>query len=345
MEVLSSTSASTVNKSLPRNTLLFSAAISGSVYLFCKLMKMNNSIKTSNAVIVITGCDSGLGYSLVHHCLELGFYVFAGVLHLDSAGAESLNKLKDTGKLTIFAIDVTSPEDVNQSLQLVSNFLSNKPEYFFHSIVNNAGIMIFGEFEWLTDEQIFQQLNVNLLGAMRVTKTFLPILRKYKGRIINISSHCAYAGLPGLSVYAASKSGLQTWCDAIRVEYAKYGVKVISIIPGSFFTQSNILVNQAAYAQEMKTSMHDEARDFYGEYFCNYQKYVSSFSNNVSLQRVKDSRLYRLFSDAVVSKYPQYSYTNSPLRYSIYHFLFGVTPTSIRDWLVQLFINMPVFKK
>lgn len=56
-----------------------------------------------------------------------------------------------------------------------------------HSIVNNAGIMIFGEFEWLTDEMIYQQLNVNLLGTMRFTQAFLPLLRKYEGDVLFLS--------------------------------------------------------------------------------------------------------------------------------------------------------------
>lgn len=66
-----------------------------------------------------------------------------------------------------------------------------------HSVINNAGVMVFGEFEWQTDEMIYQQLTVNLLGSMKVTKEFLPFLRKYKGTysfhnsIVFIYSACA----------------------------------------------------------------------------------------------------------------------------------------------------------
>lgn len=52
--------------------------------------------------------------------------------------------------------------------------------------------------------------------------------------MINVSSHCATLPLPGLAVYAASKAGLQAWSDALRVEWAKYGIAVISLVPGIF---------------------------------------------------------------------------------------------------------------
>jgi short-subunit dehydrogenase len=49
------------------------------------------------------------------------------------------------------------------------------------ALINNAGVMIFGEFEWQTERHIQHQIDVNLLGTMRVTKSFCPLLRKYKG--------------------------------------------------------------------------------------------------------------------------------------------------------------------
>jgi len=65
-------------------------------------------------------------------------------------------------------------------------------------------------------------------------KVFVIGLYVHTGRIITISSHCALATLPGLSVYGATKAGLAAWCDGLRVEQAKYGVRVISLIPGRY---------------------------------------------------------------------------------------------------------------
>lgn len=52
-------------------------------------------------------------------------------------------------------------------------------------LVNNAGVMMFGEFHWLTEEMISEQINVNLLGPMRVTKTFMSLLRINQGNFIH----------------------------------------------------------------------------------------------------------------------------------------------------------------
>lgn len=51
----------------------------------------------------------------------------------------------------------------------------------FKTLVNNAGVMVFGEFSWQTDNQIQNQIGVNLVGVMNVTRTFLPHIRRNKG--------------------------------------------------------------------------------------------------------------------------------------------------------------------
>lgn len=101
-----------------------------------------------------------------------------------------------------------------------------------HALVNNAGVMIIGEFEWQTQKHAEHQINVNLLGTMRLTREMMPILRKHNSRIIVVSSHCASESLPGISIYGATKAGLEAWATSLRTEIAKYGVKVISFVPG-----------------------------------------------------------------------------------------------------------------
>ena len=69
------------------------------------------------------------------------------------------------------------------------------------TFVNNCGVMVFGESEWLTDNLIDYQINVNLAGTIKLTKRFLPLIRISKARVVNVTSHCALRALPGLSVY------------------------------------------------------------------------------------------------------------------------------------------------
>ncbi|XP_075231247.1 SDR family oxidoreductase shroud [Lycorma delicatula] len=337
-----------LNKNYSRKLLvLLGSTFAGTIFAsLWKLMRVKYIDVSKQAVIVITGCDSGLGYSMALYSYEMGFHVIAGVLDCNSPGAESLKTNKsEKGNISVIKLDITVPSDVEECILKISEYIDNNADSYFHGIVNNAGVMIFGEFEWLTDEMIYHQLNVNLFGTIQFTKAFLPLLRKYKGRIINISSHCAFAALPGLSVYAASKSGLQAWNDSIRIEYAKYGVTVISFVPGSFVHLSNILSKQLLFAREMKASMTEEAIKFYGDYFEKYHEYIGAISGDKPLQRLENKRLYRNFTDALISTNPCTFYCNSPLRYTIYHFLFRITPVSVRDYLVEHFVKMPNYKK
>lgn len=103
--------------------------------------------------------------------------------------------------------------------------------------MNNAGVMVFGEFEWQLDDQIRSQLEVNVLGTMSITRQLMPLLRRDSGRLVNVVSHCALEGLPGLGAYSASKAALLAWSDALRRELRKYGVEVVSFVPGELYSE------------------------------------------------------------------------------------------------------------
>lgn len=70
--------------------------------------------------------------------------------------------------------------DVCLIFKLIGDLLTG-----LHAVVNNAGVMIMGEYEWLTSSMIAQQVNVNLLGALNVTHAFLSQLRKDQGMYYN----------------------------------------------------------------------------------------------------------------------------------------------------------------
>lgn len=92
--------------------------------------------------------------------------------------------------------------------------------------------MVLGEFEWQTQDLAEHQVNVNLLGTMRITRELMPILRDNRSRIIVVSSHCADESLPGIGIYGATKAALHAWATSLRVEISKYGIEVVSFIPG-----------------------------------------------------------------------------------------------------------------
>ena len=77
---------------------------------------------------------------------------------------------------------------------------------------------------------IIRLLDVNVKGLLSVTKTFLPLIRKNKGRIVNISSGHGLLAVPDKSVYAASKFAVNAISDSLRVELRPFGVMVSIIV-------------------------------------------------------------------------------------------------------------------
>lgn len=150
--------------------------------------------------------------------------------------------------------------------------------------------------------------------------------------------------LPGLSVYGATKSALDGWCDGLRVELSKYEVKVIKFVPGSFVTQSNILSRQVDKFYEMQSNFTLEQRDFYGDYFKRYASYLSLLKSPELPQIIQDTKLYETYETALTEIRPKSLYVNETLRYKFYHYAFRLMPTYVRDVCVKYFMTMPEYE-
>ncbi len=110
------------------------------------------------------------------------------------------------GAIHILDLDVTSEESVSASVKATQRLLGLSQRKLFY-VVNNAATLVFAQAEWQPLELARRQFDVNVIGALSVTKAYLPMLRESRGRIINMISFCTYCPLPMLSVYTASKVG------------------------------------------------------------------------------------------------------------------------------------------
>lgn len=205
------------------------------------------------------------------------------------------------------------------------------------TLINNAGVMVFGEFEWQTEDQMRHQVEVNLIGTMRVTRELMPLIRAHNSRIIIVSSHCSIAPLPGVAIYSATKSAIAAWATALRVELYKYGIRVVTFLPGecrvirniikinfnkkscfngnntfnltgSFVIESNILSNQKKHFQVMRNGMSKEAHTFYGDYFDRYEKYLSALARDSGPKRLENPKIYEAFNGALLDRHPSATY-------------------------------------
>lgn len=164
------------------------------------------------------------------------------------------------------------------------------------------------------------------------------------GRIVTVTSHCALQTLPGISVYGATKAGLQAFSDGLRVELGKYGVKVTTLIPGSFANQSNIMSRQVDNVYEMFSALSSEQRIFYEDYFKRYNSYLALLSGPSLPKKIEDKKLYEVFEGALLDQKPQRIYVCESWRYTFYHTLFKIVPFRLRDILICKFMKMPEFQ-
>jgi NAD(P)-dependent dehydrogenase (short-subunit alcohol dehydrogenase family) len=104
-------------------------------------------------------------------------------------------------------------------------------------VVNSAGASFKGYFEEMSPAQVEQQLAVNLLGPMNVTRAALPVMRRQRsGHLIAISSGAGLMGFEYSSAYAASKAGLEGWMSALAQEVEPFGIHTTIVNPGFFRT-------------------------------------------------------------------------------------------------------------
>ncbi|XP_069757550.1 11-beta-hydroxysteroid dehydrogenase type 2-like isoform X1 [Narcine bancroftii] len=180
--------------------------------------------------VLITGCDSGFGLALAKRLHSLGFHVFAMVLHEEGNGGKVLKSFH-SDRLVVIQMDVTNWAMVREVEKKIGKQLENKGLY---ALVNNAGILpCIGDIEIIPTDAYKQSMEVNFFGTVEVTKTFLPWIRRAKGRIVNISSPSGELPLGRISPYGASKAALEIFSDILRQEMMPWGVQVSIIQPGA----------------------------------------------------------------------------------------------------------------
>src|SRR6185312_11409457 len=103
-------------------------------------------------------------------------------------------------------------------------------------LVDNAGIAIAAPLEFLPPEELTRQLDVNVVGQLRVVQAFLPALRRARGRVVLMGSVGGRSALPFLGAYAMSKFALEAMADALRLELGPWGMHVSIVEPGTIAT-------------------------------------------------------------------------------------------------------------
>jgi NAD(P)-dependent dehydrogenase (short-subunit alcohol dehydrogenase family) len=181
--------------------------------------------------VVVTGASTGIGRACALRLDRLGYQVFAGVRR--DADGKALKKKAKSG-LTPLLIDVTEKASITAAASAVDNAVG---EEGLAGLVNNAGIAVPGPLEFLPLDDLRSQMEVNVIGQVAVTQSFLPLLRKGRGRIVNIGSINGRMATPFLGAYNASKFALEALTDSLRMELKPWGISVSIIEPGNIDTR------------------------------------------------------------------------------------------------------------
>ncbi|MBN2355370.1 SDR family oxidoreductase [candidate division KSB1 bacterium] len=174
-------------------------------------------------IVLITGCSSGIGRELAEAWHEKGYAIYATARDISS-----LIDLADKG-IHPMTLDVTSEPDLKQVIQTIE-----KEQGRLDILVNNAGYGAIGPAVEMPMEEIRLQFDTNMLAPMALIQAALPLLRRAnKSTIVQIGSVSADFVSPFAGVYCASKAALHALSDALRMELAPFGIRVIIAAPGA----------------------------------------------------------------------------------------------------------------
>ncbi len=189
--------------------------------------------------VLITGSSAGIGYAAAELLLKEGWTVYAAARRV-----ERMRPLEAAGA-RLLKLDVTDEASLRDAAAAV---LAAGP---LDALVNNAGYGAHGAVEDVPLAEARRQFEVNLFGLARLTQLVLPRMRgQGGGRIINISSIAGKVTMPTGGWYHASKHALEAYSDALRMETAQFGIKVVLIEPGPIRTEwdNTALVNLQKYS-------------------------------------------------------------------------------------------------
>ncbi|GAB4330142.1 MAG: SDR family oxidoreductase [Dehalococcoidia bacterium] len=278
--------------------------------------------------VVITGASTGIGEACARRLDRIGYRVFAGVRSPEAAA-----RLREgaSERLTPLMLDVTDAGSIARAADTVREHVDDRG---LRGLVNNAGIAVPGPLEYLPIDDLRQQLEVNVVGQVAVTQAFLPLLRRDRGRIINMGSISGILAAPFIGAYAASKSALEAISDALRVELRPWGIHVVLIEPGAIATP--IWEKGQSRADDLAGRLPAEAMGRYGDAIAA----VRRFAREADARGLPPEAVAKVVSQAVRATRPKARYlvgNDARLQKAVARLL----PDRVRDRVLMTYLNLP----
>lgn len=277
--------------------------------------------------ILITGSSSGIGRYTALEFSRKGYYVFAGVRKKRDA---VFFKNKNITTLFPVFLDITKESSIRKAYQIISNKVKSSDLF---GLINNAGINISGPIEILPMKEFKKQFDVNLFGHLNVIQVFLPLLRRTKGRIINVGSISSIITAPFIGPYSASKAAMKVMSDALRLELIPWGIKVSYIIPGSVLT--GMWKKTMSKSQQIINNLKSDNLKLYKTAMNNVQKTRARLGQSgISMNLVADA------IDKALNKKDPLCYYYIGKQAKIFSFIAKYLSPKKRDKLILFHLNV-----
>jgi NAD(P)-dependent dehydrogenase (short-subunit alcohol dehydrogenase family) len=226
---------------------------------------MNN--KRENKAILITGTSTGIGRAAALQLDRLGYKVFATVRKEEDASSISAQASE---RLTPLMLDVTDRASLDHAQVVVDQQVGNAGLW---GLVNNAGVGFVAPMEFVPLGDLRRLYEVNFFGLLALTQKFLPLVRKAKGRIVNISSTATSTVAPFHGPYTSAKLAVNGLTDALRLELKPLGVLVSLIIFG--IVKTPIWDTAGDQSDQVSSEFPPEALELYGENLRSLRNYFN----------------------------------------------------------------------
>ncbi|MFZ5832079.1 MAG: SDR family oxidoreductase [Planctomycetota bacterium] len=284
--------------------------------------------QTVSQAVLVTGSSTGIGAATALELDRRGYAVYAGVRR--TTDGDEL-KRQASPQLKPVMLDVTDAEAIAAVARQIDE---ERGAAGLYGLVNNAGVAISGPIELVPIEEFRRQMEVNVVGQVAVTQAMIPLLRRARGRVVNIGSANGAISPPFLGPYAASKHAMEAIGDSLRVELKPWGIEVSIVEAGP--TATPIWDKSAAAADRLVGGVSEEKLNLYRE---GIEAFRTAIAKLVA-QAVPVERVVSCVVHALAARRPRPRYlvdSHSQTAFLLLRFV----PARQRDWLVRRGLGLP----
>ncbi len=231
---------------------------------------------------LITGASKGIGKAIARELASRNINLLL-VARSESLLQDLATDLtKEFGiQVYVMAIDLAVPSAPAAIMQWVNNYAYN-----VNILVNNAGYGLSGPFEQYTATENQDMMQVNMSVPLALTSLLLPQLRQQpQSYILNIASSAAYQAVPGLAVYAATKSFILSFSRGLQYELRKTNVSVTVVSPGGtatdFASRAKVSAKAVKAGEKLNMTPEDVAKQAVAAMFARKTELITGVVNKI----------------------------------------------------------------